>query len=293
MEPLASSDSPAPAATSREGKRRTSLLKLIGGLGVTIGLLLLKLKGLVALAVTQFKWLFVNPFEGFSLGSILMTAGSMFLTIAAYVLKTGWWRFTIGFVILTLIHEVGHALMMRRKGLRVAAMLFIPFIGGAVTPKDLPRTAYDDAQIGFAGPIAGTIASLATLILFLITDDPVYLLIAYAGFIINLLNLLPVGVLDGGKISAAITKWMWLLGGAVLVYMMIRWHSPLLLLVLLLAAFQIYKAVTEVRDDEYYEITSGQRKAVAILYFGLVIFLGYLSVVTHRYLLLLQGFAGD
>jgi Zn-dependent protease len=290
MEPLASSDAPAAgAAVSPRSTNRPSLLKLIGGIGLATGLFLLKLKAVLLLVLTKFKWLFVNPFEGFSIGSLLVTAGSMFLTIAAYVVKTGWWRFALGFVLLTLVHEVGHALMMRRKGLRVAAMLFIPFIGGAVTPRDPPRTAYDDAQIGFAGPILGTIASLMTLIWFTAFEDPVYLLIAYAGFIINLLNLLPVGVLDGGKISAAITKWTWVFGGLVLLYMMIRWTSPLLLLILLLTGFQIYKAVTEVRDDVYYEISAAQRTAVAVLYFGLVIFLGYLSYLTHDCLLLLQS----
>lgn len=291
MNTLASGDSSADGvAVPPRSKPKPSLLKLAGGIALATGLLLLKAKTILLLVLTKFKWLFVNPFEGFSLASLAVTAGSMVVTIAAYVMKTGWWRFAIGFVVLTVIHEIGHALMMRRKGLRVAAMLFIPFVGGAVTPKDLPRTAYDDAQIGFAGPIAGTIASLATLIWFLMTDDPAYLLIAYAGFIINLLNLLPVGVLDGGKISAALTKWIWVLGGAILLYMMVRWSSPLLLLILILAAFQIYKAVTEVRDDVYYEITAAQRTAVAGLYFGLVAFLGWLSMLTHECLLLLQGF---
>jgi Zn-dependent protease len=264
-------------------------LKLIGGVAITVGLLLLKLKGVLLLTLTKFKWLFVNPFEGFSLASLLVTAGSMVLTIVAYILKTGWWQFAIGFVLITLIHEVGHALVMRRKGLRVSAMLFIPFIGGAVTPKDEPRTAYDDAQIGFAGPIFGTVASLISLLLFDLTSDELYLLVAFAGFGINLLNLLPVGVLDGGKISAAITKWMWVIGGLIMLWMMVRWRSPLLLLILILAAWQIYLAVTQVRDDVYYAITAGQRTTVAVLYFSLVIFLGYLTYATHNYLLFLQG----
>ena len=290
MNTLAPGDSAAEGVAAPPRKPKPSLLKLAGGVGLATGLLLLKAKTVLLLLLTKFKWLFVNPFEGFSLGSLAVTAGSMIVTIAAYVMQTGWWRFAIGFVLLTVIHEIGHALMMRRKGLRVAAMLFIPFIGGAVTPKDLPRTAYDDAQIGFAGPVFGTIASLATLIIFLANEDPAYLLIAYAGFVINLLNLLPVGVLDGGKISAALTKWIWVLGGLILLYMMVRWHSPLLLLILILAAYQVYKAVTEVRDDVYYEITAAQRMGVAGLYFGLVAFLGWLSVLSHRYLLLLQGF---
>ncbi len=278
------------SAERADGVRpRASILKLSGGLLITVGLLLLKLKGLVYFVVAKFKWLFVNPFEGFSLASLAVTAGSMALTIAAYVLKTGWWGFVIGFVLITLVHEIGHALMMRKKGLEVGAMLFIPFIGGAVTPKQQPANAYDDAQIGLAGPVAGTIASILSLGIFNAAGNPLFLIVAFAGFIINLLNLLPVGVLDGGRISAAITKWMWVLGGAILFYMMVRWRSPLLLLVLLLALFQIYKAITEERNEVFYDLRMNQRATIAAAYFSLVLFLGYASVATHRHLLTLQG----
>lgn len=278
------------SAERADGVRpRTSILKLSGGLLITVGLLLLKLKGLLYFVVAKFKWLFVNPFEGFSLASLAVTAGSMALTIAAYVLKTGWWGFVIGFVLITLVHEIGHALMMRKKGLEIGAMLFIPFIGGAVTPKQQPANAYDDAQIGLAGPVAGTIASILSLGIFNAAGNPLFLIVAFAGFIINLLNLLPVGVLDGGRISAAITKWMWVLGGAILFYMMVRWRSPLLLLVLLLALFQIYKAVTEERNEVFYDLRMNQRATIAAAYFSLVLFLGYASVATHRHLLTLQG----
>lgn len=293
MSPLSVSAGPSEKDVSSgralPARSRTSVLKLVGGLILTVGLLLLKLKGLLFLIVAKFKWIFVNPFEGFSLASLAVTAGSMALTIVAYVLKTGWWGFVIGFVLITLVHEIGHALMMRKKGLEVGAMLFIPFLGGAVTPKQQPSNAFDDAQIGIAGPVAGTVASLVVLGIFNSTGDPLYLVVAYAGFIINLLNLLPVGVLDGGRISAAVTKWMWVLGGAILFYMMVRWKSPLLLLVLLVALFQVYKAITEERNDVFYELTTAQRVSVAAAYFSLVLFLGYASVATHRHLLTLQA----
>ncbi len=277
------------AARADGARPRASILKFSGGLLITVGLLLLKLKGLLYLIVAKFKWLFVNPFEGFSIASLAVTAGSMALTIVAYVLKTGWWGFVIGFVLITLVHEIGHALMMRKKGLQIGAMLFIPFLGGAVTPKQQPSNAFDDAQIGLAGPIAGTIASVISLGIFNATDNVLFLIVAFAGFIINLLNLLPVGVLDGGRISAAITKWMWVLGGLILFYMMIRWRSPLLLLVLIVALYQVYKTITEERNDVFYDLRMNQRVTIAAAYFSLVLFLGYASVATHRHLLTLQG----
>src|SRR5437764_811122 len=133
-----------------------------------------------------------------------VAGGSMALSIAAYAIFLRQYPFALilGFVLIILIHEIGHAVVIRAKGLRAGVMVFIPFIGGAVTLKDQPRSAYDDAQIGLAGPIFGTVASLVVLQLYKWLGNPLYLAIAAAGVFINLFNLLPIGMLDGGRISA-------------------------------------------------------------------------------------------
>jgi Zn-dependent protease len=199
----------------------------------------------------------------------------MVLSIAAYASK---WTlsFSIAFVILILVHEVGHAVAIRAKGLRAGVLVFIPFIGGAVTLKDQPRSVYDDAQIGLAGPFSGTIASLVVLQMYKWSGEPFYLAVAFAGFGLNLINLLPIGVLDGGRISAAITKWMWVFGGAILLYNTYQRPNPLMLIILLLAAFQVYASILREQDDKaFYEISGAQRIAVAVAYFSLVLFLGH------------------
>jgi len=268
--------------TSPDPPAKRSLAKIlsVGLVGVTF--LLLKMKGLLFLVFAKSKWLMVNPLEGFSLAQLAMTGGSMVVTIAAYAMNMGF-RFALGFVLLTVIHELGHALVIRAKGLRASAMVFIPFVGGAVTLKDQPTTVFDDAQIGLAGPIAGTLASFASLFIFEWTGQRLYLAIAFAGFILNLFNLLPIGPLDGGRISTAISRWMWLFGGLILVYVMITWRSPLLILVLLLGLFQMYKSIRE-PNPKFYSITAGQRGIIAIVYFGLLFCLGYQSVATHKVL---------
>ena len=256
-------------------KRRTR--RIFTGVLVTIGLLALKLKGLLILAFEKIRLLFVNPFEGFGALQYAIAGGSMLLTIVAYAAKyPNRLGLVIGFVVITLIHEVGHAIVMRIKGLRAGFLVFIPFIGGAVTLKDQPRSVYDDAQIGLAGPIAGTIASLVSLQIYKWTDDPLYLWIASVGFVLNLINLIPIGMLDGGRISAAVTKWMWVFGVAGVVYKTVRQPNVLMIVILLLAIFQIYAAmIREKENDGFYDITPPQRVAVAIAYFSLVIFLGH------------------
>jgi Zn-dependent protease len=217
-----------------------------------------------------------------------IAGGSFVVTIAAYATK---WPLAVvvGFVVITLIHEIGHAVAIRAKGLRAGFMVFIPFVGGAVSIKDQPHSVYDDALIGLAGPAAGTAASLIVLQIYKWTTDPLWLLIAFAGFFLNLLNLVPIGMLDGGRISAAISKWLWVFGGAGVVYKVVQQPNPLIIVIAVLAAFQVYASILrEKNDPNYYDIPGTKRAAIAALYFALVIFLGHQTWMTYDRLELLR-----
>jgi Zn-dependent protease len=254
-------DSPENSSAPAKGR---FFPRMLSGFVIAVGVVLLKLKAFL-----------VNPFEGFGTTQFAVAGASMAVSIAAYAWQ---WplSFSIGFVVLILIHEIGHAVAIRAKGLRAGVLVFIPFIGGAVTLKDQPRSAYDDAQIGLAGPFAGTMAALVVLQMYKWTGSPFYLALTLAGFVLNLINLLPIGMLDGGRISAAITKWMWVIGGAFLIYKTYKQPNPLMVAILLLAAFQVYASILREQDDKaFYAITGAQRAAIAVAYFSLVIFLGH------------------
>ena len=267
---------------------RRSLPKILSGLILLVGVIALKTKGLFLLFFEKVRVLFVNPLEGFGAMQYAIAGGSFVVTIAAYTTQAPI-AVVVGFVVITLIHELGHAVAIRAKGLRAGFLVFIPFIGGAVTLKDQPRTAYDDAIIGLAGPFAGTIASLVCLQTYKWTADPLWLLIAFLGFALNLFNLLPIGMLDGGRISAAVTKWMWVLGGGAVVYKVVDQPNPLTIIIAVLAAIQVYASIDrEKTDPRFYEVTPPQRAAIAILYFALVIFLGHQTWMTYDRLELLR-----
>jgi Zn-dependent protease len=264
-----------PPAQPERSPVRHPVAKFLSGFVIALGFLLLKTKAFLILIVDYFRGYAVNPFEGFGLVQYLVAGGTLLLSIGAYATKAPL-PLVIGFVVIILVHEIGHAVVIRAKGLRAGVMVFIPFIGGAVTLKDQPRSAYDDAQIGLAGPIAGTVASLIVLQMYKWTENPTWLAIAAGGFAINLLNLLPIGMLDGGRISAAVTKWMWVFGGGALVYKAVKQPNPLMILVLLLVAFQVYASLMREKDDKsFYDVTLGQRAAIAAAYFILVVFLGH------------------
>ena len=267
MESTTTSDQ-HPVLAAPPVRRRNVFARVFSASLIALGVIALKLKEFVV-------GLAVNPFEGFGLTQFAVAGGTMAVSIAAYATKYPL-PLVIGFVTIILVHEIGHAVVIRAKGLRAGVMVFIPFIGGAVTLKDQPRSAYDDAQIGLAGPVAGTIASLVFLQIFKWTDSSAYLAIAAAGFALNLINLLPIGMLDGGRISAAVTKWMWVFGGGALVYKVAKQPNPLMLIILVLVAFQVYASILREKDDKtFYEITGTQRAAIAVAYFALVVFLGH------------------
>ena len=82
---------------------------------------------------------------------LLTTSGSMLVSIAAYSLIWGW-RFAVGFVLLLLVHELGHVFQLRREGIPASAPMFIPFLGALVAMKELPKDAAAEARVGLAGP---------------------------------------------------------------------------------------------------------------------------------------------
>src|SRR5438445_10736936 len=262
MESITSSEASTPP-------KRGVFPRILSGLLLTLALLVVKLKAILILAVDALRGLAVNPFEGFGLTQFAVAGASMALSIAAYAIKAPL-PLVIGFALVILIHEIGHAVVIRAKGLRTGMMVFIPFIGGAVTLKDQPRSAYDDAQIGLAGPIAGTFACLVVLQIHKWTNAPLYLAIAAAGFAVNLLNLLPIGMLDGGRISAAVTKWMWVIGGGVLIYKVLKQPNPLMLLIIVLVAFLGYLSIVREKDDKaFYDLNIGHRVVLYYTYISL------------------------
>lgn len=274
--------------SSTPSPTRRTFPRVLSGLLLLLTVFALKAKSLVILIAEKIRVLLVNPFEGFGAVQYAIAGGSFVVTIAAYATQFPL-AIVVGFVVITLIHEIGHAVAIRAKGLRAGYLVFIPFIGGAVTLKDQPHTAYDDALIGLAGPFAGTLASLVVLQVYKWTFEPMYLLVALLGFALNLFNLLPIGMLDGGRISAAITKWMWVLGGAIVVWKVFDQPNPLTIVIAVLAAFQVYASIVrEKTDPRFYEVTAAQRAGIAVLYFALVIFLGHQTWMTYDRLEMLR-----
>src|SRR5262249_2827238 len=139
------------------------------------------------------------------------TLGTMFVSIVAYALAFGW-AFAVGFVLLLFVHEMGHVIQLRREGVEASAPIFIPFVGAVIAANSLGKHAAAEARVGLAGPIPGPAATLVPLAVWLLTGSDLWRAIAYVGFFINLINLLPVLPLDGGRAMAVLGPGVWIAG---------------------------------------------------------------------------------
>jgi len=115
-------------------------------------------------------------------------------------------RFGIGFAVLILIHEMGHYIDIKRRGLPADMPVFLPGFGAYVRWQALGVSLETRAEVSLAGPLAGFLAALACAILWWQTGDPLWAALARAGAVLNVLNLTPVWVLDGGQAALALSK---------------------------------------------------------------------------------------
>ena len=220
-------------------------------------------------------------FAGAKLGKLALTGGTMLISIVVYAFIFGW-KYAVGFVLLLLVHELGHYIAAKKRGLDVGAPTFIPFLGAWIAMKDLPHDAETEAFVGLGGPLLGTVGAL--LVYFVARDAhlPWLLAVAYAGFFLNLFNLIPLSPFDGGRITAVLSPRIWLLGVPILMAVFWWRPSPMLILMALIAAPQVWKAIRFKKDSEealtYYAVPTATKWEYGLSYIGLA---GFLAVMTY------------
>ena len=198
----------------------------------------------------------------------------MILSIIAYSWIFGWW-YAIGFVLLIFVHEMGHFIAARQRGLDVGAPTFIPFVGAWIEMKQMPHDAETEAYVGLAGPFVGTLGAYLCYFLAREYNSQLLLALSYAGYFLNLFNLIPLLPFDGGRVTQVISPRLWLIGVPVLIALFIYHPSPMLVIMALLAAPQVMRALRgeDGRDAAYYNVSVETRTTYSVAYIGLLIFL--------------------
>jgi Zn-dependent protease len=146
----------------------------------------------------------------FKFGFVFVKFGALFLSVGGYALLWGW-RFGVGFVALILVHELGHFVEARRQGYQASLPMFVPFLGAFVAIRGA-FSPWKNGLVALAGPVAGGAAAAVAFGIGAYTGSDLLQALGFAGFFLNLFNLIPVGFLDGGAIFRS-TSWLWRGGG--------------------------------------------------------------------------------
>jgi Zn-dependent protease len=234
--------------------------------------------------------------------AVAKTLGSMVISVIAYCFlfrgnfpdQAQALYFSIGFVVLMLVHEMGHVFATWHYKLSASPPIFIPFMGALINLRESPPNALVESVIGIAGPVLGTAGAVVCLVVAMAMPDPMWhgllLQVAEWAFFLNMFNLLPVPPLDGGRVTAAVSPWIWMLGiialGAGIVYI---WyadhHPPIIMIIIFFYAMPRLKQtlLRRGRDIPYYQIPRSASWTMGTLYvllgaslIGLWLYTGFL-----------------
>ena len=233
--------------------------------------------------------------SGAKLGKIFASGGTMLLSVVLYAFVFGW-RYAVGFVALLFVHEMGHFIAARQRGLAVGLPTFIPFIGAWVELKSLPHDAETEAYVGLGGPLLGTVGALVVFVMARSWELPWLLAVSYSGFFLNLFNLIPLSPFDGGRITAVLSPRIWLFGVPILGALFLYQPSPMLLLIALIAAPQVWKAIKYRKDSPeaqtYYAVPTAKKWEYGLIYLALAGFLAVMTFEVHEMLPATGGLRG-
>lgn len=174
-------------------------------------------------------------------------------------------KFGIGFAVLILLHEMGHFIDIKRRGLPAEMPVFLPGLGAYVRWQAMGVSIETRAAISLAGPLAGLLAAVACVALWQQTGNPLWAALARASAVLNLLNLIPVWILDGGQAVLALSKMERIVLLTAGIGLWLLFGQGLFLLVALGAAYQAFFAG---------KLPAQSSRAITIYYLSVLVALG-------------------
>lgn len=249
-------------------KKRTSKTKV--GILITAILGLLKFSKLAVIGKFLLTFLKASKFAG--------TFLSMAVTIILYA-QIYSWLFAVGLVAVIFVHEMGHYVTSKKLGLDVSGPTFIPFLGAFIRMKSMPKSVREEAISAIGGPAAGAFITLVCLGLYFMTSTPYWAGLAYISALINIFNLLPFGSLDGGRISKAVSPFIWIIGLIIALILIWKLHAYILLLILFFGVIEIVSMFRNKSETaQYLSVEPSFRLQIGISYILLLALLVFLMM---------------
>ena len=214
--------------------------------------------------------------------------GSLALSVIFWYFLTQSLPMAVGIILLVFIHEMGHFFAARIKNISVDLPVFTPL--GAYVRLDSARSAKDEAFVAFAGPLVGGLVSLAVLALGPVLGSPLLINLGIWGVVINLLNLVPLEPLDGGKIALPIERRAYFLGVPLFLYFMtVIGLNMFNMIMAFLILSQSWNAIQERNNQaemypSYFAVPLGQKIVYAGAYAALAGLLAWVALKPMAFL---------
>ena len=178
-------------------------------------------------------------------GKIFLTFASMCISAFIYSFSMGLW-FSVGFVFLLFVHEIGHVIALKLKGLPASAPVFIPFIGAAIFSPGF-KGKENESFVGYGGPLLGGVSCIVMFALWKVmpSHPDIILMLSYTATLINLFNLIPIRPFDGGRITQIVGSWFKYVGaaGLLIISFFIREPAMFFIWVIVLGEININKTL--------------------------------------------------
>ncbi|HVB54655.1 MAG TPA: site-2 protease family protein [Candidatus Acidoferrales bacterium] len=241
-------------------------------------------RGILGTIVAGALAVFKGGFLLLKLGAFKGTLITMVISVVVYSLFFGP-IFAIGFVLLLLVHEMGHYLMAKRLGQSVSAPVFVPFLGALINMRRQPASVQQEATMALAGPVVGTAAAWLCVLVGITQHSEFWAALGYLGCLLNLFNLIPATPLDGGRVTAAISKWANLVGLGILVLYAV-WAftsgtavSPVIAIIVLFAVFGTISRFRQARRMPEYLAVPLRERWLFLGAYLLIVLIAALGVV--------------
>jgi Zn-dependent protease len=198
--------------------------------------------------------------------------------IFGFVIALAFWWFFLGSVQVALgvlglvfVHEMGHFIEARRKGIAVTMPTFTMF--GAYVQTGASSSITGEASIKMAGPLVGGLGALVVLSLGYVLGSPMMIQVGTIGVFLNLFNLIPLDPFDGGGIAQVFGRWTVVPGVLAFIYFffMLAGGNTMNLLFGAFFAYQAYQAyqfrtMQWQSRPSYFHSTPAAKTAIALTY---------------------------